>query len=115
MVGAVFLAAAMLLPGVASAAPQPSGAVQKQPAGSQSQAFVGRAAWRTVCSTEAGNEWRCRMERSIPTPNRKSVLMQMTITRSAGDKATKAEFVVPVCTENLNPDVVVMKSAEDRV
>ena len=96
IVGALFLAAAMLLPGVASAGQQPSGAVQKQPAEAQSQTFVGRAAWRTVCSTEAGDKWRCRMERSVPTPDRKSVLMQMTITRSTGDKAAKAEFVVPL-------------------
>ena len=37
---------------------------------------------------------------------------EFRIIRSSGQTAT---IYSPVCTENLNPDVVVMKSAKDRV
>jgi invasion protein IalB len=36
------------------------------------------------------------MERSVPAPDRKGVLMQMLITRSSGDKTARAEFLVPL-------------------
>ena len=34
------------------------------------------------------------MERTVPGPNNKGVLMQMVITRSAGQKGTQAQFLV---------------------
>jgi invasion protein IalB len=92
---ALVLAATPPAQALAAAGQQPPGAAQKQPAEPKQQAFVGQAAWRTVCSAEAGEKWRCRMERSVPAPDRKGVLMQMVITRSSGDKA-RAEFLVPL-------------------
>ena len=57
---------------------------------------VVRSVWRTVCSTEPNGKWRCRMGRTVPGPNNKGVLMQMVITRRAGDKESQAQFIVPL-------------------
>jgi invasion protein IalB len=67
-----------------------AGAAQAQ------QAEVVRSVWRTVCSTEADGKWRCQMVRTVPGPNHKGVLMQMVITRSASEKGTQAQFLVPL-------------------
>jgi invasion protein IalB len=62
----------------------------------EQQAQVVRSVWRTVCSTEANGKWRCQMERTVPAPNNKGVIMQIVITRSAGEKGTQAQFLVPL-------------------
>ena len=81
-------------PSIATTRLQPR-QTQKQSAKPSQQSFVNRAAWHTECGGEKSKERHCQMERRVPGPNRKGVLMRIVITRAAGDKAAHAQVIVP--------------------
>lgn len=97
VVGLALLLARIMTPPqyAATRSHQPAGEVQKRPAKPSQQSFVNRAAWHTECSAAKKKERRCQMERIVPGPNRKGVLMRIVITRAAGEKTALAQVMVP--------------------